>query len=149
MAERHGVHGGVYKVAALTGTTVTVTRIAKTTSWTLTQNTELAEVRKHGANWVSRLKGHKDWNATVEMSLDMESALQTVLPNQAFKVTTPTLGTVLLALYVQDNSVGGAATIPRLQGTGWVQQVQFGSPGDDGQNMTVDVISNATLQFIT
>lgn len=149
MAERHGVHGGVYKVTTISGSTVTVTRLAKTTDWQLTQLTELVEIRKHGANWITRLRGARDWNASVGMSLDLETANQTILPNLGFLTTTPTLGTLLVAFYIKDNTTGGAATIPRFQGISWVSQIQAGSPADGGQTLSVDLSGQGTLSFIT
>lgn len=146
MALQHGKDGGVYEVTTISGSTVTVKRIAETTSWSITTTREFGEIRKHGAEWVKRLGGIRDWSASVEAIMDMTSN-QTILVDGVYTPTLP--GTVVLALYAAGNNASGSATLPRWQGTAYVNNVVANSPANDLQAMTIDFVGEGTLQLIS
>lgn len=146
MALNHGKDGGVYDVTNIAGAVVTVDRIAETTSWSINALREFAEIRKHGAEWVKRLGGIRDWNGSVDAITD-PSTNQTLMTERLIGGAA-SKGTMVVALYHSDNSAGGAATTPRWEGTCFISNITDTSPAADLQTVTIDFVGHGTLQYI-
>jgi len=146
MALNHGKDGGVYDVSIISGAAVTVDRIAETTSWTITTTREFAEIRKHGQEWIKRLGGIRDWSASVEALLDMNTN-QTLISERIFSTSK---GTMVLALFPSQNAAGPSPspTLPRWEGTAFVSNISATAPTGDNETITMDFVGHGTLQYI-
>ena len=131
MALTHGKSGGVYKTTAGN----TATRVIESTNWTLNITAGEAEIRKHAANWVTRIQGILDGTGTLDFLSDPLSN-QTLIMNRLLTTTKPT---AIIALY------HGAATLPRWQGTFLIRGMSQAAPAADIETMTLDIAAHGTI----
>jgi hypothetical protein len=116
------------------------TTIAKTSNWTINTSDNLVDIPTHGDNWMYRLSGIRDWNATIELVFDVTMAQQTLTQALLFG-TTPATATFKFQLNT------AAAASPYYEGKGWLQAVDIGAPAEDNETGTYNIVANGTLTF--
>ena len=109
-------------------------KIANTSSWTVNILQETAESRVHEQDWVERVGGLRDWNATFEGNVEA-----TGLANQFLVGATTAMvasGTIYLQL------VQGPATVAAFQGAGLMTDFSSSAPADGVQTFSATVSGN-------
>ena len=124
MAVLHGKQGSVYG-----GTT----KVANTTNWTVNVTQETAESRVHEADWVERVGGLRDWNATIEGNVK-ETAASTFMKS-IVSATSTTLPAGTTALILRRSGSTGIA----FRGIGHITELSTSAPVDGVQTFSATV----------
>ena len=140
-----GKQGGVYDVSIIAGAAVTVSRIAETTTWSISITREFGEIRKHGAEWMRRLGGIRDFSGSFEAILAMDTN-QSLFTNRL--TDSAAKGTVVFAFYQDGNNASGSATLPRIQGTAWISGIDSSSPSAELQTYTCNFLGQGTVEYL-
>ena len=135
MAVLHGKQGSVHQ-----GTT----KIINTTNWTLNAIQETAESRVHEADWVERVGGLRDWNATIEGNISAATAGAGHLVNSIVSATSTTLAAGTLSVVLRQIE----GTLPVFRGVGHITDFSASAPVDGVQTFSATIAgSGGALRY--
>ena len=129
MAVLHGKQGAVYE-----GTI----KILNTTNWTLNAIQETAESRVHEADWVERVGGLRDWNATIEGNIAAATSGAGHLISKIVSATSTALAAGTIAVLLRQ----AAGTLPIFRGAGIITDFSASAPVDGVQTYSATIAGN-------